>query len=181
MLFCLNPVLINYSFEFKPYILDVFCALSALWIFLNTDFQTNSAKKVLVYGCLLAILPWFSFMSTMVIFAGFMALSFKRENPKNFFLMFLPIFLSAFLYLKLYVLNAYGQSSAGMIGFWQNEFQKILWLKIALVSLLFVFAPISFYYIFILKKPDPFKHYYHHIALAICLLALILAKILFLA
>ena len=39
---------------------------------------------------ILAILPWFSFMSTMVIFAGFMALSFKRENPKNFFLMFLP-------------------------------------------------------------------------------------------
>lgn len=124
LLFCLNPVLINYSFEFKPYILDVFCALSALWIFLNTDFQTNSAKKVLVYGCLLAILPWFSFMSTMVIFAGFMALSFKRENPKNFFLMFLPLFLSAFLYLKLYVLNAYGQSSAGMISFWQNEFVK---------------------------------------------------------
>ena len=59
LLFCLNPVLINYSFEFKPYILDVFCALSALWIFLNTDFQTNSAKKVLVYGCLLAILSWF--------------------------------------------------------------------------------------------------------------------------
>ena len=124
LLFCLNPVLINYSFEFKPYILDVFCTLSALWIFLNTDFQKNSTKKILIYGCILAILPWFSFMSTIVIFAGFMALSFKRENPKNFFLMFLPIFLSAFLYLKLYVLNAYGQSSAGMIGFWQNEFVK---------------------------------------------------------
>lgn len=124
LLFCLNPVLINYCFEFKPYILDVFCVLSALWIFLNTDFQTNTTKKVLIYGCLLAILPWFSFMSTMVIFAGFMALSFKREKPKNFFLMFTPIFLSAFLYLKLYVLNAYEQSSTGMIGFWQNEFVK---------------------------------------------------------
>ncbi len=124
LLFCLNPVLINYSFEFKPYILDVFCAMSALWIFLNTDFQTNTTKKVLIFGSILAILPWFSFMSTMVIFAGFMALSFKRENPKNFFLMFFPIFLSAFLYLKLYVLNAYGQSSTGMIGFWQNEFVK---------------------------------------------------------
>lgn len=124
LLFCLNPVLINYSFEFKPYILDVFCTLSALWIFLNTDFQNNSTKKILIYGCILAILPWFSFMSTIVIFAGFMALSFKRENPKNFFLMFVPIFLSAFLYLKKYVLNIYSQCSAGMIGFWQNEFVK---------------------------------------------------------
>lgn len=124
LLFCLNPVLINYSFEFKPYILDVFCTLSALWIFLNTDFQKNSTKKILIYGCILAILPWFSFMSIIVIFAGFMALSFKRENPKNFFLMFVPIFLSAFLYLKIYVLNIYSQCSAGMIGFWQNEFVK---------------------------------------------------------
>ena len=124
LLFCLNPVLINYSFEFKPYILDVFCTLSALWIFLNTDFQKNFTKKNLIYGCILAILPWFSFMSTIVIFAGFMALSFKRENPKNFFLMFVPIFLSAFLYLKIYVLNIYSQCSAGMIGFWQNEFVK---------------------------------------------------------
>ncbi len=124
LLFCLNPVLINYSFEFKPYILDVFCTLSALWIFLNVDFQTTSTKKIISYGGILAILPWFSFMSSMVIFAGFMALSFKRENPKNFFLMFAPIFLSVFLYLKLYVLNAYGQSSTGMIGFWQNEFVK---------------------------------------------------------
>lgn len=124
LVFCLNPVLINYSFEFKPYILDVFCVLCALWIFLNTDFQANSTKKVFANGLILAILPWFSFMSVMAIFAGFMTLSFKKENPKNFFLMFLPIFLSAFLYLKFYVLNAYEQSSAGMIGFWQNEFVK---------------------------------------------------------
>lgn len=122
LLFCLNPVLINYSFEFKPYILDVFCTLSALWIFLNVDFEKTSTKKILIFSAIIAMLMWFSFMSAMVIFAGFMALSFKRENPRKFFLLFLPTFVSVFLYLKFYVLNVYKQSSSGMIGFWQNEF-----------------------------------------------------------
>lgn len=101
----------------------------------------------------------------------------KREILKPSIMLFAPTFLLLLL-SGVILANFYlGED----LGFWQNEFQKILWLKIALVSLLFVFAPISFYYIFILKKPDPFKHYYHHIALVICLLALILAKILFLA
>lgn len=122
LLFCLNPTLINYSFEFKPYILDVFCSLIALWIFLNIDFEKITTKTILMFGCVIAIFPWFSFMSTMVIFGGFMTLSFKRENPKKFFLLFLPVILSAFTYLKTFVLNSYGQNSSGMIGFWQNEF-----------------------------------------------------------
>ena len=101
----------------------------------------------------------------------------KREILKPSIMLFAPTFLLLLL-SGVILANFYlGED----LGFWQNEFQKILWLKIALVSLLFVFDPISFYYIFILKKPDPFKHYYHHIALVICLLALILAKILFLA
>lgn len=101
----------------------------------------------------------------------------KREILKPSIMLFAPAFLLLLLSGVILANFYFGED----LGFWQNEFQKILWLKIAIVSLLFVFAPISFYYIFILKKPDPFKHYYHHIALVICLLALILAKILFLA
>ena len=67
----------------------------------------------------------------------------------------------------------------GGLGFWQNAVQKMLWLKIAVIALLFVFTPISFYYILVLKKPDPFRRYYHHLALFICLAALIIAKLLF--
>lgn len=122
VLFSLNPVLINYSFEFKPYILDVFSALVCLWIFLNIDFAKMTSKTILIWGSILAILPWFSFMSVMVIFGGFMALSFKKENPKNFFLLFLSVILSGFAYLKLFVLNSYAQNSGGMVNFWQNEF-----------------------------------------------------------
>ncbi|TQR31377.1 trehalose-6-phosphate synthase [Campylobacter sp. MIT 99-7217] len=67
----------------------------------------------------------------------------------------------------------------GNLGFWQNNFQKILIVKILVVASLFVFAGISFLYILIFKKPDPFRKFYHFLALVICVLALILAKLLF--
>lgn len=61
--------------------------------------------------------------------------------------------------------------------FLQNHIQKMIWLKIALVALLLLCTLFSFYFILVLKKPDPFRRFYHHIALVICLLALIVAKI----
>jgi len=35
----LNPTLINYSFEFKPYSTDVFCCLLVIYIFMSIDFK----------------------------------------------------------------------------------------------------------------------------------------------
>lgn len=67
----------------------------------------------------------------------------------------------------------------GELGFWQNPTQKMLWLKIATIALLFVFTPISFYYLFVLKKPDLFRKFYHHIALIICIAAFLIANLTF--
>lgn len=122
LLFSLNPVLISYSFEFKPYIFDVFSTLIVLFIFLNIDFLKISNKKLWLYGGILAILPWFSFMSAIVEFAGFLTLSYKKEAPKKFFLMALPVILSIFIYLKSFILKVYEQNSKGMLNYWQNEF-----------------------------------------------------------
>ncbi len=61
--------------------------------------------------------------------------------------------------------------------FLQNHIQKMIWLKIALVLLLLLCTLFSFYFILVLKKPDPFRRFYHHLALVICLFALIVAKI----
>lgn len=68
----------------------------------------------------------------------------------------------------------------GGSGYFVSFFQKILWIKIAVILSLFVFAGISFFYMFALKKPDPLRKCYHHIALFICLIALVLAKLLYL-
>ncbi len=124
LLFSLNPILINYSFEFKPYIVDVFCSLLVLNIFLNINFEKLNLKQILTYGMIFAILPWFSFMSAVVEFAGFLTLSYKKESPKKFFLMSLPVILSVFAYLKLFILKIYEQNSTGMLNYWQNEFIK---------------------------------------------------------
>lgn len=68
----------------------------------------------------------------------------------------------------------------GTLGWFESTFQKILVLKIAVVASLFVFTPISFFYILALKRSDPMRKFYHHLALFICLVALILAKFMFL-
>lgn len=67
----------------------------------------------------------------------------------------------------------------GDLGFWQNATQRLLWLKIASVALLFIITPVSFYFRLVLKKPDPFRRFYHHIALILCLIAFFIANLLF--
>lgn len=61
----------------------------------------------------------------------------------------------------------------------QSQIQQMIWLKITLVALLVICTFISFFFILVLKKPDPFRRYYHHIALVICLAALLVAKLFF--
>ena len=124
LLFSLNPMLINYSFEFKPYIVDVFCTLLILLIILNIDFNKIKLKESLIYGGIFAILPWFSFMASIVEFAGFLVLSYKKENPKKFFIISLPVIISIFMYLKLFIIKIYEQNSTGMLNYWNNEFIK---------------------------------------------------------
>ena len=121
-LFALNPVLINYSFEFKPYSTDVLCVLIAVYIFLSIDFKSDSLKSIYRYSIILAILPWFSFASAFVIAAGFITLSFDRENPKLYIALLMPVVVSVILYLKFFILNSYSTNSQGMLISWNNKF-----------------------------------------------------------
>ena len=136
--------------------------------------------KILHLLCVCVVLGYlvydvcvFSFFKKTRSEAEFTAL--KRELLKPSIALFAPAFL--LMLLSGAVLASFYMG--GELGFWQNAVQKMLWLKIAVIALLFVFTPISFYYILVLKKPDPFRRYYHHLALFICLVALIIAKLLF--
>ncbi len=121
-LLALNPALIIYCYEFKPYSIDVLCSLISLYIFLTVDFKSATTKSMLIYGLILAMLPWFSFGSAFVIIAGFMTLSFKRDNPKLFTTLLIPVAASAFIYLKAFIIKSYISNSSGMLSYWQNEF-----------------------------------------------------------
>ena len=64
----------------------------------------------------------------------------------------------------------------GEHGWWQSDFQKLLLAKIAVLLLMCLVTFISVLNVTILKKPDPFGRFSHHIALVLCLIMVVLAK-----
>ncbi|MWV62902.1 hypothetical protein DCO58_01710 [Helicobacter saguini] len=99
---------------------------------------------------------------------------------------FLGLLLSGFGLFSFYVedgfLEFFKSGFYGILDSVRNSkslsFESILVLKLLTISLLFIFTPISFFYILVLKKPDPMRRFYHHLALLICLIAVILARFL---
>lgn len=147
-LFALNTNLIKYSCEFKPYILDVFFSIICLIFFLNLDLKIISRKKTLLYGVLMALLPWFSLPSVFVISAGLIILLF--ENFKNNFakklLLIAPIALSLLIYLKLFILNNYSHSNY-LVSFWDIAFlnkSANSMLYVLLITFDYLFQPIRY-------------------------------------
>lgn len=146
----------------------------------------------IVIGYLVYDVVVFSFLRKKRDEASFKAL--KREILKPSVILlgsaFVGLLVSGFLLASLYVETQNGFFS-GWYALLQNGFRGIyawisvgdtldfyakLVLKLVVVSLLFVFTPISFFYILVLKKPDPMRRFYHHLALAICFVALLLAR-----
>lgn len=126
LLFAINQRLINYSSEFKPYSFDVLFAIICLLFFIKLDLEKLNAKKAVLYGALLAVVPWFSFTSVFIIAAGILNIFFKNIKTKNYFLPFtfplFPLLISALIYLKTYLLNNYTGIGTGMVNYWQDSF-----------------------------------------------------------
>ena len=120
--FAINQQLINYSFEFKPYNIDVLFTIICLLFFINLNMQKISTKKTFFYGLLLAIVPWFSFVSVFTIAGGFLNLFFKhiKSDWRKKLLLALPIMISGLIYLKIYLMNNY--TGTHMVNYWQNSF-----------------------------------------------------------
>lgn len=123
-LFCINKILIDYSFEFKPYSVDVLVSLFLVLFFMKVDLNKIDLKKFILSAVGLALSVWFSFTSVFVLAAGFLNLiarNFKKENIKKIFILILPLFISMLLYFRLFVLNVQGNGH-GLAGFWDNNF-----------------------------------------------------------
>lgn len=128
LLFAINQRLINYSSEFKPYSFDVLFAIICLLFFMNFNLEKLNAKKALLYGALLSVVPWFSFTSVFIIAGGVLNLLFKTLKNKNKTLLFpipyflFPILISGLIYAKIYLLNNYTGIGTGMVNYWQGSF-----------------------------------------------------------
>lgn len=152
-LFAINTSLLNYSFEFKPYVLDVFFTIICLLFFINLDLAKLSIKKTLIYGISLAVLPWVSFVSTFIISGGFLNLIFKniKTEWKKKLILILPIFISFLTYLKIYLINNYANSSY-LMQFWGNNFTNRgikMFILLLAKNLYYLFDPIK-YVLFVL-------------------------------
>lgn len=121
-LFAINLELINYSFEFKQYGVDVFFVLLLILFFIKLNLTNTSYKKLVLYSLLISIFMWSSIVTAFVIASGFFNLILKRENYKKIAVLFLPILINSLIYLIFYVLGNYQGSSAGMVNYWSNQF-----------------------------------------------------------
>jgi len=121
-LFSINGVLINYSYEFKPYSSDVLAILALSLFFIKLDLSKIGYKKLSVAACAMALALWFSFVSVFTIAAGFLTLIFKRKEFKKILMLFLPTLISTLLYFKFYLLATYQDNGVGMADFWAKEF-----------------------------------------------------------
>ena len=87
------------------------------------------------------------------------------------------VFGTAFLLLLIsgaYMAKGY---LGGEHGWWQSNFQKLLLAKIAVLLLMCLITFVSVFNVTILKKPDPFGKFSHLMALVLCLIMVILAKL----
>lgn len=151
-LFAINNVLVDYSFEFKQYGPDMFFILLIILFFQNLDLAKISTKKFIGASVAMAVLVWFSFVSVFAVAAGGVNLLLERKKIKKTFLMFLPLFISVLLYLKIYILNTYQSTGQGMIGFWEDNFVAANFSNFLLLlvkNLQYFFHPVK-YLLFIL-------------------------------
>ena len=65
----------------------------------------------------------------------------------------------------------------GENGWLDSPFQILLATKIGVLGLMCLITAISLFFVYKLKKPDPFGKYSHIIALVLCAIIIVLAKV----
>lgn len=109
ILFSINSQLLNYSSVLATYSSDVFSTIICLLFFIYLDIEKLNRYKVLCFGFILAIFPWFSFTSAFIITAGLLNLFFKgfKSDLQKKFLLTVPFIVSVFIYLKQILILPY--------------------------------------------------------------------------
>lgn len=146
-LFAINPPLISYSFELKPYELDVFLIIIGLLFFIKLDIERLDIRKALLYGVLLALMPWVSFTSVFILVSGFInsfLIRIKTDVLKKIILFF-PLLVSGLIYFKISLFANYTGTS--MVSGWQGYFitlnvKHFIWLFTN--NLNYLFQPCTF-------------------------------------
>lgn len=122
MLFCFNVPLIDYSYEFKPYIIDVFITLLLLLFFLKVNLAQISYKKLFLISIACSLTIFLSLPSCFITAAGGLVLFFKYKRIKKLFILLLPSLIGYILYIKFYIFNIYQHTGIDMSEAWTEKF-----------------------------------------------------------
>jgi len=121
LLFATNYNLIHYCAEFKQYSSDILVFLSIITAYIY--FEKLTKKQNIIYGCILAILVWFSNASVIAIGSIFTIAFIKQIKNKQIlktpFIPIIFVFISILIYLITY------KSTIGnniLQEYWQNYF-----------------------------------------------------------
>ena len=117
--FCFNLQILNYTVEFKPYICEVFSMCIILYSFYKFNWN-NSYKNLLFNGFCLALLPWFSFISVILLTVIYV-INFSKQNFKKWLTFIFPSLLSFLLFIFYYLkINNFYKSF--MLDCWEKAF-----------------------------------------------------------
>lgn len=121
-LFCINYELINYAYELKFYGVDVLLTILSIIFFVKVDFEKYTLKKLFIYGSIMSLCPWFSFVSVFTIAGGFVYLFFKdiKKHWQKKIMFFIPTLFSGIVILI--VMFEKNKNFGGMANYWSNSF-----------------------------------------------------------
>lgn len=120
-LFAINPKLIYYGIEFKPYLTDAVFAIVIFLAFLKIDLKSWDWKKLLLTGFGLSFLCWFSFTSIILVMVGMITILLAKKEYKNWIIMLSPIIFN-YLIFGVYYLKVSSFYRDFMTSFFANEF-----------------------------------------------------------
>lgn len=123
-LFAINPKLIYYGLEFKPYILDVFFAISIMLLFEKTDLNKWNWKHLLLAGFGLGISAWLSFASTILTCVGLITILISQKNLKKWLIFIAPVIVN-YIIFAIYYINISNMYKKFMVNFFYAEFNHI--------------------------------------------------------
>lgn len=117
--FCFNLQILNYTIEFKPYIFEVFSMCIILYTFSNFNWNC-SYQNLLFKGIILSLMPWFSFISIILLFLVYI-INFSKDNLKKWFILILPSIFSFLAFIAYYLkINHFYKSF--MLDCWEKAF-----------------------------------------------------------
>jgi hypothetical protein len=125
-IFSFNFPAIMYSAQFKQYTLELMISLILLNMFFTINVKEILIRKLLWLSLFIAIAPWCSHTSFIIIFAGFITILIDILNNKYFdlkkcLILLLPILISSVIFCKFYYMPIRMSSTYDfMQDFWNN-------------------------------------------------------------